>query len=183
MSEYATVIAVLGHCELGLSRLGFGPKDSRPVSGVAPGYGPRYSFVLDDRVALYSEEIMAGLLNLEIEQGATFAHVFRWQQHGGTPVDLTGAQVLMQVRTAKSTTADHVLTLASYAAPPASPSPWRTDILITPAEGKIAISTPPVATSALTPGSYWYDLKVTFAGGEVYRLVEGRIIVDAAVSA
>lgn len=41
---------------------------------------------------------MAGKLDLDIEQGATFTRVFTWQDAGGEPVDLTGYAARLQVR-------------------------------------------------------------------------------------
>lgn len=183
MTIPATTLSELGLCELGLARLGFAPADSRPVYGVGP-YGPRYAYVTDSDVALFKEETeVAALLNLVMDQGATWAHTWRIQNRDGTPVDLTGATALLQVRKTKSTAGIHVLSLATYSAPVGAPSPWRVDISMDAAAGKFSITTPPSATASLPAGDWYYDFKVTFLSGEVYRFAEGRFTIAAAVAA
>lgn len=184
MNEGLITICELGLMELGACRLGFAPNDSRPDAGVS-AYGPRYAYIEDSStVALYSEEVeVAGQLNLEIEKGATFKHTIRWETSAGVPVDVTGAVALLQVRKTQATDGVHVLSIASYSAPVGAPTPWRTDITIAEAEGRFDINVSAVVTATLEAGAWYYDMKVTLAGGEVYRLVEGRMTIDPAVSA
>lgn len=182
--EPAQVIAELGLGELGLSRLGFAPSEiTRPNNGVAP-YGPRYGWVEDFTAVLYDEEAdMAGLINLEIEKGATFSHTFFWKQRDGTPVDLSGAVALLQVRATQDTGAAHKASIASYSYPPAGPTPWFDGIDITAHEGKLVVALSNADTSTIEAGEWFYDLKITMLSGEVYRLVQGRMKVDPAVTA
>lgn len=183
--EPAQTISELGLLELGIARLGFNPPEiSRPLNGIGDGFGFRYGWVEDFTVVLYDEEgDVAGQLNLEIEQGATFTHTFYWKNRDETPVDLTGAAALMQVRAEKSTTAAHKASVASYAYPVAGPTPWFDAITITEDEGKIVIYLNPVDTAGIEAGEWWYDIVITMPSGEVFRLTEGRCKVDAGVSA
>lgn len=183
MSDENLTICELGLMELNLCRLGFAPNDSRPESGVGE-YGYRYAYVGDlTTVALFSEEVeVAGQLNLEIEVGATFKHTIRWQQVTGDPVDVTGCSALLQVRETRDPYGAHVLSIANYSAPVGAPTPWRVDITVTEVEGRFDINVPPSVTTDLKVGEHYYDFKVTLVGGEVYRLVEGRMTVDEQVS-
>lgn len=182
--EPAQVIAELGLCELDLSRLGFAPIEiTRPDVGVSID-GPRYGWVEDFTAVLYDEEAdMAGLINLEIERNASFSHTFYWKSRDGSAVDLTGATALLQIRAEQSTTADHKASIASYTLPVAGPTPWFVGIDITALEGKILVTLSPSDTNEISEGNWWYDLKITLQGGEVHRLVQGRMKVDPAVSA
>jgi hypothetical protein len=177
-------VCELGLMELDLCRLGLAPNDSRPDSGVGD-YGPRYAYVEDmETVALYDEEVeVAGQLNLEIEKGATFKHTIRAQQVDGAPLNVTGCSALLQVRKTKSTTGEHIISLASYTEPVGAPSPWRVDISVVEDAGRFDINTPATVTATLEAGEWYYDMKVTLPGGEVYRLVEGRMTIDEGVSA
>jgi hypothetical protein len=182
--ELAQTVAEFGLGEFGLTRCGFTSVDTRPEAGVAE-YGPRYAYVTNDEelVLFVEEEEVAGQLNLEIEKGGTFKHTFRWQNRNGTPVDLTGATALLQVRKTASQAGVHVLSLASYAAPGGAPSPWYQDITITAAEGKIDIDTAAADTFGLEVGEWFYDIKIVTAAPETFYLVEGRMTIDESVSA
>jgi hypothetical protein len=180
----AQTISELDLLELGIARLAFHPPEiSRPLNGVGDGFGFRYGYVEDFTVVLYDEEAdVAGQLNLEIEQGATFTHTFYWENRDGTPVDLTGATALMQIRAEKSTSADHKASIASYAYPVSGPTPWFDAITITELEGKLVVYLNPTDTSQIEAGEWWYDTLITFTTGEVFRLTEGRMVVDPGVT-
>lgn len=182
--EPAQVISELGLCELGLSRLGFAPIEiTRPDAGVSID-GPRYGWVEDFTAVLYDEEAdMAGLINLEIEKNASFSHTFYWRNRDGSAVDITSSSALLQVRATQDTTAAHKASIASYPLPVSGPTPWFVGVDITGAEGKLLISLSPGDTNQIEAGEWWYDLKITLAGGEVHRLVQGRMTVDPAVTA
>jgi hypothetical protein len=184
MKDENLTICELGLMELNLCRLGFAPNDSRSEVGTG-SYGPRYAYVDDlADVVLYSEEVeVAGQLNLEIEKGATFKHTIRWQQVNGEPVDVTGCTALLQVRKTQSPTGDHIISIASYTEPIGAPTPWRVDITITEASGQFDIDVPATVTDDLEAGEWYYDMKVTLVGGEVYRLIEGRMTIDEQVTA
>jgi hypothetical protein len=147
-------------------------------------YGPRYAYVTntEELVLFVEEEEVAGELNLEIEKGGTFTHTFRGQNRDGTPINLTGATALLQVRKTESQAGVHVISLASYAAPGGAPTPWFVDITITPLEGKLVIDTAAADTLALEAGVWFYDLKIVTASAQVFYWVEGRMTIDESVS-
>ena len=65
---------------------------------------------------LLSQDMTAAKYDIQIEQGATFRRVLRWEQSDGTPVDLTGATAKMQ-----AWDRDHKL--SSSTSTPTAPSP------------------------------------------------------------
>lgn len=184
MSDEDLTICELGLMELGLCRLAFAPDDSRSEYGVG-AYGPRYAYVGDvtDVALIDREDEVAGQLNMEIEKGATFTYSVRWRNVDNTPVDVTDCAALLQIRKTKSTTGEHVLSVANYSQPVDGPSPWRVDLTVDGPAGRFDISLVPSVTAALEAGEWFYDLKVTLVGGEVHRIVEGRVTVDPGVSA
>lgn len=186
MRDPSQTLCELNLAELNECRLAFFPNDARTLYGavaVPPGEGERYAYVMDYTVVLYREEQhLAGQLNIEIEQGATFGYTFYWRNVDGTPVDLSGAVAKMQIRAEKSTTADHKATLASYAYPAGEPTPWFNTIDITEDEGKIVASLSPTDSAAIPAGEWYYDLIVTLQAGEVHRIVEGQAKVDPGVT-
>jgi hypothetical protein len=44
--------------------------------------------------------------------------------------------------------------------------------------GSATIALAPVDTAEVDPGEYFYDIKVEEAGGAVYKIVEGKFILD-----
>lgn len=178
----AQTLAEVSLAEADISRVGFHPpEESRPLYGVAE-FGFRYGYVEDFYVVLYDEEgDVAGQLNLEIEQGATFKHTWVWKQRNGQPVDMTGASALMQIRAEKDFSADHKASIASYAYPPAGPTPWFNSLDITAEEGKIEANLLPSETLQIEAGNWFYDLLIIL-NGERFRLTEGTMIVDSGVS-
>lgn len=116
---------------------------------------------------------------LRVEQGTSFARQITWEKpkvpadpnDPFEPVDLTGCEMLMQVRLE-----------------PGSPviielSTDDGQILITDALGGIfTMSLTPAETAALTPGWYKFDLLVTFPNTDVVRLLEGTFHVSPSVT-
>lgn len=47
-----------------------------------------------------------------------------------------------------------------------------------PTAGVAVIVINPTDTQDITPGNYWYDLKVKKSTGEIYKIVEGRFKLD-----
>lgn len=184
MRTPAKTVAILGMARLGVTRLGFAPRNStRPTYGVSE-YGPRYAWALNHTVVPYNEEEdVAGQLTLEIEQGASFTHTIFYEQRNGEPVDLTDVVAKMQIRETREPGGVHVATLASYPAGFGDPTPWFEAITITAAEGKVEIVIEPVDTASLPAGAYFYDLLLTFPSTEVRRLIEGAIEIDPGVTA
>ncbi len=46
------------------------------------------------------------------------------------------------------------------------------------AGGSAVITIDPADTATMTPGKYYYDIKVEEAGGEIYKVDEGTIVLD-----
>jgi hypothetical protein len=110
--------------------------------------------------------MLAGLLDIEIEQGATFNLVFVYQDENGDAINLTGMAGRMQLRRQYN-----------------SPSPLLSlttengRITITPLEGKITLNISATDTATLT-GSGVYDLEI-INGSTVNRILEGSYKICA----
>jgi hypothetical protein len=104
---------------------------------------------------------MRNKLNIKIYRGETFNYVIAFSDATGTAIDLTGATLLSQCKD-KSTNAD-VFTFNS--------------VLDTPyTAGKIILNLSASASQSLAPTkNLYYDLKITFASGEVVRWVQGDV--------
>lgn len=118
----------------------------------------------------------AALLNLELEQGATFSKVLTWfQEDGITPIDLTGATARSQWRTS----IDDATTLLEL-------TTENNRIKIDPTFGKITLHLTATETAALTFTAAVYDLEIQFAevSGEsyVYRLAKGKVKISKEVT-
>lgn len=118
---------------------------------------------------------MAKRHNIVFEQSATFQHTVNWKNPDGTPIDLTGYRIRLQVRQTPSSTTK--LVDFDSAAPGAGMS-------ITPlgASGSFTITFTPAVTGALNFSTAEYDLTATSAGGVVYRLHEGKASVSPGVT-
>lgn len=113
--------------------------------------------------------MLAGLLDIEIEQGATFELVFIYQDEAGNPFDLTGMTARMQLRrTYNSPTSIIELTTANNR------------IVFDPFIGKITLRIAATDTAALT-GSGVYDLEL-IDGSTVNRILEGSYNICAEVT-
>lgn len=108
--------------------------------------------------------MLAGLLDIEIEQGATFELVFIYQDELGNPIDLTGMTARMQLR--RQYKSPEVLIELSNA---------NGRIIFDPYAGKITLRIAATDTEGLT-GSGVYDLEL-IDGSTVNRLLEGSFII------
>jgi hypothetical protein len=116
---------------------------------------------------------------LLIEQGATFTLGFTWHQEGdvvngvvtaGDPYDLTGWTARMQLRQKQgspvlleATTENGKITLGG--------TTGRVDVKFTDAD-----------TGSLTVASGRYDLELVDPAGDVLRLLQGSVTVDANIT-
>lgn len=110
--------------------------------------------------------MLAGLLDIEIEQGATFELVFIYQDEAGNPIDLTGMTARMQLRRTYNSP-DALLSLTNA----------NGRIIFDPFAGKITLSVSATDTTPLT-GSGVYDLEL-IDGSTVNRILEGSFKVCA----
>ncbi len=109
--------------------------------------------------------------DLYIEQGATFEFSLVWTDETDTPKDLTGFSARMQIRaTVESNTA-----LVSLTSPSGGMS-------IVAAEGRVNVLISDEQTASLNIKKGVYDLEVEGGDGRVYRLLQGKVIVDPNVT-
>lgn len=109
-------------------------------------------------------------------QGTTFRKTITLKNADGTPMDLTGFSVAMEVRES-FTSPSAVLSLS-----------LAEGITLDAEEGKIFLYVPAGDTAALNAGSsragktYRYDIELTNPSGEVSRILEGDFIVTPEVT-
>lgn len=107
----------------------------------------------------------AGVLNLTIEQGATFNPVMTWKDQNGQPIDLSGYTARMQIRAGyDATTVIHNLTTEN------------SGIVLGGALGTIGLYISATDTAGFTFSAAVYDLELEASNGIVTRLLRG--IVD-----
>lgn len=107
-----------------------------------------------------------------IEQGATYRHTLYWKNTAtNTPIDLTGCAVRMQIRTA----ADSPTVICEL-------STANGRIIVASLLGQIDLFIPSATTKAIKPITAVYDLQVTFANGDVVRLIEGNVVIKIEVT-
>ena len=107
--------------------------------------------------------INPGTYNLTVYQGANFDRTFTVTQ-GGSALNLTGYTSAMQVREAADSTA-YLLSLTS-----------GSGITLGGTAGTIAVAITSAQSSALSAGSYAYDLEL-IAGSQITRLLQGSVNV------
>lgn len=113
-----------------------------------------------------------GRYDMTVYQGATFNRVFTWQV--GTPaanVNLTGYTARMQLRSNPAATTS-VLELTTT----------NGRISLGGSAGTVTLALTPTETAALPADQYAYDLELIAGNGEVTRLLEGFVTVDAEVT-
>jgi len=120
--------------------------------------------------------VTAAPVDLVIEQGSTFKKRLQLSlgatvEQGGTPVNLNGYGFSMQVR-AKENSATALLSMTS-----------PDNIQITDAvNGWIRIYLSKTATAGLTWSQAVYDLEMTEPGGDVRRVLYGKVRVDKEIT-
>jgi len=110
---------------------------------------------------------MATIRNLIIDQGSTFGAIITISNDAGNPFVLTDYTAEAQMR--RSPTSQ-------------SPAAIFTCDIVTPEEGKVAISLTDEETMVLKPGRYVYDLYVEDIDGRRYRAIEGIVTVTPTVT-
>ena len=116
----------------------------------------------------------AAKLNLNIEQGATWRYTLMAKQGvdaNAPALDLTGYSARMQLRAELPDTAVLLeLTTANRR------------ITITPLAGRIDLLLTATETAALSFEAAVYDLELASSGGEVTRLVKGKVTLTLEVT-
>lgn len=106
---------------------------------------------------------------LTYDRGTTYAITVNYQENG-VATDITGASIFFTVKeseydtNATDSTALISKTVTSHT---------------TPLSGISTITIDPTDSEDITPGNYYYDIKIKKAGAQIYKLVEGRFIIDA----
>lgn len=108
--------------------------------------------------------MLAGLLDITIEQGATFNLIMTYQDENGDPINLTGMTARMQLRR-QASSAETLINLTTE----------NGRITLGGVAGTIALSVSATDTAALT-GSGVYDFELV-NGPVVNRLLEGSFKV------
>lgn len=113
---------------------------------------------------------MAGRYDFKIEQGATFrARPFTWRDQSGSPVDLTGASVVLTAKAARG----------------AMGFQWDSEkdpylYLDEKVPGRFWLAVDATTTASLDAARYDYDLEVHLPT-ETVRLLEGYVTIDPEV--
>ena len=109
---------------------------------------------------------MASILNIFIDQGATFTTTVTVTDSNGDAVNLSGYSVAAQIRkTFLSSSATAFTASISNAS-----------------SGEITISLTDTQTTALEAGRFVYDVLITASGGTKTRVVEGQVTVNPSVT-
>ena len=134
---------------------------------------------------------MAGLYNFTIEQGSTVTFEITYKDSSGTPVDLTGYEAAMNVKTnfSQSPGVTNVLTLSSsigdtytkakdLAFLSLSGSNLTTDL----DSGSIGVYIGYDKSAEMAKDEYFYDLEITDADDTRTRLLQGKIKISKQVT-
>lgn len=124
----------------------------------------------------------AGRYSFTIEQGSTLSFELQYKDSNGDPIDLTGYEGAMQIRSTYSGSGETFLTLTSSLGDSYSKLPSNSFLsfsgsnLSTPlTSGSIGIYAGFQATDALTfGGQAFYDIELT-SGSIRTRILEGRV--------
>lgn len=99
--------------------------------------------------------------------------------YGVTPVDYNLANAKIKAATGTNFTVDNVAN-GTYVS--GGYAMVGSGITINPNTGKLTVRATAAQTALLTSKEYVYDLKMTSPDGEVTRLIQGRLFVDAQVT-
>mgnify|MGYP003332925478 CR=1 FL=1 len=105
------------------------------------------------------------VINITIPQGSDFSETFVSTESNQSPSNLTGYSASAKLK-------KH----------PGSSDSVSFRVNITAATGEVAIALTSGNTTGLTPGRYFYDVRLTSGTGAVSRLVEGMALVTAGIT-
>lgn len=103
---------------------------------------------------------------LKVNRGTTYTIDFQYQKNG-VPTTLVGATVRFTV---KPTEYDDNTTDSGAAV--------LKNITNGDSLGTAVIKISPTDTAVVEPGNYYYDIKVQEAGGDIYKVDEGKLVLD-----
>lgn len=107
----------------------------------------------------------AGKLNITIEQGATFNRDFTYTDQYGTPINITGATIRMNI---KENFEDSTAILSATTG-----SDGRIS-LTNATKGKFNLKISAADTADLSFDQAYYQIEIEFTDGQVDRILEGR---------
>lgn len=106
------------------------------------------------------------MAQLKINRGTTYTIDFNYQRNG-VATSLVGATVRFTMKPSEyDTSADD------------SSASVLKNVSDGDSSGSATISIDPTDTSELTPGKYFYDIKVQESGGNIYKVDEGTVKLD-----
>lgn len=121
---------------------------------------------------------MAAQYNIIIDQKATYSDTITYNDSNGDPVDLTGYEARLMLKESHDVAdGDAVVDIDSDAG-----GTGNTSGIALNSSGEISIVISDTETTALVPGSYVWDLKLTEPSGRSTRLVEGKATVTPGVT-
>tara|TARA_R110000782_G_scaffold168479_1_gene260523 strand:+ start:58 stop:432 length:375 start_codon:yes stop_codon:yes gene_type:complete len=121
----------------------------------------------------------AGNYSFTIEQGTTFTRVFKYKDENGAPVDLTGYDVRMQIRSSYDSAVLASLTSGSgdfVVSVPPDAAEGVTD------KNQIKLTISANNTAAYTFDQALYDIELESGTGVVTRLLQGKIKLSREVT-
>lgn len=107
------------------------------------------------------------MAKLKINRGTTFTLDFEYQNEDGTARSLSGAVVRFTMKTAEWDTSTTDTTAAIIK-----------NVTSGTVDGLAEIELVPADTATLTPGKYYYDIKVEEASGDIFKVDEGTVTLD-----
>tara|TARA_R110000737_G_scaffold51736_1_gene73227 strand:+ start:96 stop:473 length:378 start_codon:yes stop_codon:yes gene_type:complete len=122
----------------------------------------------------------AGNYSFTIEQGTTFTRIFKYKDEDGNPVDLTGYDVRMQIRSTYDSATLASLTSGSgdfvLSVPIDAISPHTTT------KNQIKLTISATNTAAYNFDQALYDIELESETGVVTRLLQGKIKLSREVT-
>ena len=121
----------------------------------------------------------AGNYSFTIEQGTTFTRIFKYKDEDGNPVDLTGYDVRMQIRSTYDSATLASLTSGSgdfVLSVPPDAAEGVTD------KNQIKLTISASHTAAYTFDQALYDIELESGTGVVTRLLQGKIKLSREVT-
>jgi len=105
------------------------------------------------------------VINIVIPQGSDFSETFQSTETDGSASNLSGYSGSAKIKKHFSSTTSTPFTVS-----------------ITGSTGEVAIAMTSGVTVGLTPGRYYYDVRLQSSSGAVSRLVEGMALVEPGIT-
>lgn len=105
------------------------------------------------------------VINITISQGADFSEIFQSTESDGSASNLFGY-------TGSASMKKHFSSSTSY----------NFSVSITSSTGEVSIAMTSGATSQLSPGRYYYDVRLRSPSNNISRLVEGMALVRPGIT-